>query len=274
MVRVASLNGSDGRNETGSGTPVIEVSGVSKRYDNRQTVDALRDVSLTVEDGEFVCLVGPSGCGKTTLFRIVAGLEPPTSGDVFVTGSPVTGPGIDRGMVFQEYNLFPWRTVEGNVRFGLEQPACDCPDCTARVEELIDLVGLTGFEDAYPKELSGGMKQRVAVARALAVDPEILLLDEPFGSIDAQTRDHLQRELLDIWQETEKTILFVTHEIEEAVTLADRIVVLGSNPDDSITTVDIDVERPRDRTAPEFVSLIEEVRELIEQRGRSAEQSH
>ena len=220
--------------ESTAETLAIEVDGVSKRYDSHTTVEALRDVSLTVADGEFVCLVGPSGCGKTTLFRLVAGLEPPTDGEILVSGARVTGPGIDRGMVFQEYNLFPWKTVEDNVRFGLDRPACDCSDCEARVAELVDLVGLSGFEDAYPKELSGGMKQRVAVARALAVEPEILLLDEPFGSIDARTRDRLQRELLDIWQRTGKTVLFVTHEIEEAVTLADRIVVFGRDPDTSL----------------------------------------
>ncbi|XRG93630.1 ABC transporter ATP-binding protein (plasmid) [Haladaptatus sp. SPP-AMP-3] len=250
--------------EPKTNAPAIEVDGVSKRYDARTTVQALRDVSLTVADGEFVCLVGPSGCGKTTLFRLVAGLEPPTDGEIFVSGAGVTGPGIDRGMVFQEYNLFPWKTVEGNVRFGLDRPACECSDCTSRVEELVDLVGLTGFEDAYPKDLSGGMKQRVAVARALAVDPEILLMDEPFGSIDAQTRDRLQRELLDIWQRTGKTVLFVTHEIEEAVTLADRIVVFGRNPGHVVTTIDVDMERPRERTNREFVATVERIRKRIE----------
>ncbi|WP_264782462.1 ABC transporter ATP-binding protein [Haladaptatus sp. T7] len=261
MVRVASLN--EGY-ESKTNAPVIEVDGVSKRYDARTTVQALRDVSLTVADGEFVCLVGPSGCGKTTLFRLVAGLESPTDGEIFVSGARVTGPGIDRGMVFQEYNLFPWKTVEGNVRFGLDRPACECSDCTSRVEELVDLVGLTGFEDAHPKDLSGGMKQRVAVARALAVDPEILLMDEPFGSIDAQTRDRLQRELLDIWQRTGKTVLFVTHEIEEAVTLADRIVVFGRNPGHVVTTIDVDMERPRERTDREFVAAVERIRKRIE----------
>lgn len=250
--------------ESKTNAPVIEVDGVSKRYDARTTVQALRDVSLTVADGEFVCLVGPSGCGKTTLFRLVAGLESPTDGEIFVSGARVTGPGIDRGMVFQEYNLFPWKTVEGNVRFGLDRPACECSDCTSRVEELVDLVGLTGFEDAHPKDLSGGMKQRVAVARALAVDPEILLMDEPFGSIDAQTRDRLQHELLDIWQRTGKTVLFVTHEIEEAVTLADRIVVFGRNPGHVVTTIDVDMERPRERTDREFVAAVERIRKRIE----------
>ncbi|MFC3477728.1 ABC transporter ATP-binding protein [Halobacterium litoreum] len=244
--------------------PAIEVDGVTKRYDGRQSVEALRDVSLSVADGEFVCLVGASGCGKTTLFRVLAGLEAPTSGAVEVGGSPVTGPGVDRGMVFQSYNLFPWLTVEENVRFGLDQPACDCADCAARVAHLVDLVGLSGFEDAYPKELSGGMKQRVAVARALAVDPGILLLDEPFGSIDAQTRDRLQSELLDVWRETEKTVLFVTHEIAEAVTLADRVVVLAADPGRVAATVEIDLPRPRDPSNPAFRDLVDEIRAAIE----------
>ncbi len=258
---MAFLNEND---ESIAETLAIEVDGVSKRYDSHTTVEALRDVSLTITDGEFVRLVGPSGCGKTTLFRLVAGLEAPTNREILVSGARVSGPGVDRGMVFQEYNLFPWKTVEGNIRFGLDRPACDCSDCEARVADLVDLVGLSGFEDAYPKELSGGMKQRVAVARALAVDPEILLLDEPFGSIDAQTRDRLQRELLDVWQRTGKTVLFVTHEIEEAVTLADRIVVFGRDPGHVVTTIDVDVERPRERTNREFVATVERIRERIE----------
>jgi len=243
-----------------SGVPAIAVDGVGKRYEGHQTVDALNGASFTVADGEFVCLVGPSGCGKTTLFRLIAGLEPATTGEVRIHGQPVDGPGIDRGMVFQEYNLFPWRTVAENIRFGLDRPACECADCGARVNELVDLVGLDGFEDAYPKELSGGMKQRVAVARALAVDPDVLLMDEPFGSIDAQTRGHLQRELLRIWENTRKTVLFVTHEIDEAVQLADRVVVMGSDPGHIARTVDVPLDRPRERTDDEFVGLVERIR--------------
>jgi NitT/TauT family transport system ATP-binding protein len=243
-----------------SDVPAIAVDGVGKRYEGHQTVDALGDASFTVADGEFVCLVGPSGCGKTTLFRLIAGLEPATTGEVRIHGQPVDGPGIDRGMVFQEYNLFPWRTVAENVRFGLDRPACDCTDCAARVAELVDLVGLEGFEDAYPKELSGGMKQRVAVARALAVDPDVLLMDEPFGSIDAQTRGRLQRELLRIWQDTRKTVLFVTHEVDEAVQLADRVVVMGANPGHVARTVEVPLSRPRERTDDAFVRLVERIR--------------
>ena len=238
----------------------ITVQNVSRSYESMQ---ALADVSFSVTEGEFCCVVGPSGCGKTTLLRTIAGLEDPDSGSVLVDGDPVTGPGLDRGMVFQEYALFPWRTVRGNIRFGLDRPACDCPDCEARVRKLIDLVGLDGFGDSYPKELSGGMKQRVGIARALAVDPEVLLMDEPFGSVDARTRDHLHAELLDIWAETKQTVVFVTHDIDEAVTLADRVVVMDADPGTVQSTVSIDLERPRERTAHDFVDYVARIRDEL-----------
>jgi NitT/TauT family transport system ATP-binding protein len=242
----------------------VVVDGLGKRYDSdRQTVQALDDVNFSVGAGEFVCLVGPSGCGKTTLFRLIAGLETPTTGVVELDGSPVTGPGTDRGMVFQEYGLFPWRTVRGNVAFGLEEQGLDGEAREHRVEEMIELVGLGGFGDAYPKELSGGMKQRVGIARALAVDPELLLMDEPFGSVDAQTRDMLHRELLDVWAEMKKTVLFVTHDVEEAVTLADRVVVMASNPGRVREIVPVGLDRPRRRTEPAFAEYVERIRELI-----------
>jgi ABC-type nitrate/sulfonate/bicarbonate transport system, ATPase component len=181
-------------------TAKVVVDTVSKVFESeRQTVRALDEVSFTVSDGEFVCLVGPSGCGKTTLFRAIAGLETPTDGEIRLAGNTVEGPGTDRGMVFQEYGLFPWRTVEENVTFGLEEQGVVEPNRSRRVDEMLELVGLTQFKNAYPKELSGGMKQRVGIARALAVDPEILLADEPFGSVDAQTREMLHDELLSIW---------------------------------------------------------------------------
>ncbi|WP_407652199.1 ABC transporter ATP-binding protein [Halomicrococcus gelatinilyticus] len=246
-------------------TPKVAVDGVGKRFDGERgdAVRALDDVSFSVQDGEFVCVVGPSGCGKTTLFRTIAGLETPTEGSVRLDGDPVTGPGTDRGMVFQGYGLFPWRSVAGNVAFGLEQQDVPTAHRGRRVEEMLDLVGLAEFADAYPKSLSGGMKQRVGIARALAVDPEILLMDEPFGSVDAQTRDMLHQELLDIWATTEKTVLFVTHDVSEAVTLADRVVVMAADPGRVREVVDVDLSRPRTRTDPAFADYVERVRALI-----------
>ncbi|EMA32923.1 ABC transporter ATP-binding protein [Haloarcula japonica] len=238
----------------------ISVRNLSRAYESTQALD---DVSVSVTEGEFCCVVGPSGCGKTTLLRAIAGLETPDSGSVLVDGNPVTDPGLNRGMVFQEYALFPWRTVRGNIRFGLDRPACNCPDCEARVRELIDLVGLKGFENAYPKELSGGMKQRVGIARALAVDPEILLMDEPFASVDARTRDHLHGELLDIWSQTEQTVVFVTHDIDEAVTLADRVVIMEADSGTVQSTITVDIDRPRHRTAQEFIEYVARIRDEL-----------
>jgi NitT/TauT family transport system ATP-binding protein len=246
--------------ESGRTAEKIIVNDLSKHYDD---VVALSNVSLSVAEGEFCCVVGPSGCGKTTLLRTIAGLEDPSSGSVLVGGEPVDEPGLDRGMVFQEYALFPWRTVRGNIRFGLDRPKCECADCEARVRELIDLVGLDGFEDAYPKELSGGMKQRVGIARALAPDPEILLMDEPFGSVDARTRDQLHAELLDIWSRTDQTIVFVTHDIDEAVTLGDRVVVMDAEPGTVQSTVTLDTARPRERTTHEFVEHVARIRDEL-----------
>jgi len=238
----------------------IAIQNVSRSYESTHALD---DVSFSVSEGEFCCVVGPSGCGKTTLLRAIAGLDEPDGGSILVGGDPVTGPGLDRGMVFQEYALFPWRTVRGNIRFGLDRPACDCADCEARVRELIDLVGLDGFEDAYPKELSGGMKQRVGIARALAPDPEILLMDEPFGSVDARTRDRLHAELLDIWTQTGQTVVFVTHDIDEAVTLGDRVVVMDADPGTVQSTFSIDLERPRERTSRDFVDHVARIRDAL-----------
>ncbi|UPM44705.1 ABC transporter ATP-binding protein [Halocatena salina] len=238
----------------------ITVRNISKKY---ESVHALANVSFSVANGEFCCVVGPSGCGKTTLLRTIAGLDDPDSGSILIDEQSITEPGLDRGMVFQEYALFPWRTVRGNIRFGLDRPTCDCPDCAARVRELIDLVGLEGFEDAYPKELSGGMKQRVGIARALAVDPEILLMDEPFASVDTRTRDRLHTELLDIWTQTEKTVVFVTHDIDEAVRLADRIIVMATAPGTVRSTLTIDLNRPRERTAHTFVDYVARIRDEL-----------
>ena len=242
----------------------VVVDGVGKTYaGDGDPVRALDDVSFTVERGEFVCLVGPSGCGKTTLFRIVAGLIDATDGEVRLGDTPVTGPTTEMGVVFQEYHLFPWLTVEENVRFGLDRSDYPETERERRVDEMIDLVGLTEFRGSYPKSLSGGMKQRVAIARALAVDPALLLMDEPFGAVDAQTREMLQRELLDVWQSTGKTVCFVTHDVAEAVTLADRIVVMAADPGRIAEVVDVDVDRPRERGDPAFGEHVARVRELI-----------
>ena len=244
----------------------VALDGVGKTYDadgDGDPVRALDDVSFSVADGEFVCLVGPSGCGKTTLFRVVAGLTEATDGRVLLDGTEVTAPTTDMGVVFQEYHLLPWLTVEENVGFGLERSDRPAAERDRRVDEMLDLVGLTEFRDAYPKSLSGGMKQRVAIARALAVDPDLLLMDEPFGAVDAQTREMLQRELLDVWASTGKTVLFVTHDVAEAVTLADRVVVMAAEPGRVREVVDVDVERPRERGDAAFAEYVGRVRELI-----------
>ena len=206
----------------------LSINDVSRIFtsEDGEKITALSHISLTVNDDEFICILGPSGCGKTTVLRIIAGLESASAGSVTVDGMPVTHPSPRMAMIFQEYSLYPWRTVEENVALGLELKGMKKTDRMAAVEKYLDLVGLTGFERKYPFELSGGMRQRVAVARALAIEPSILLMDEPFGALDAQTRNRMQHELLRIWEKTKKTILFVTHSVDEAVFLADRVVVL------------------------------------------------
>lgn len=253
---------------SGTGTKPVDsrvvVDGIGKTYTgDAGPVRALDDVSFTVEPGEFVCLVGPSGCGKTTLFRVIAGLTEATDGEVRLGEAPVTGPTTDMGVVFQEYHLFPWLTVAENVAFGLERMDVSVAERAQRVDTMLELVGLTASRDSYPKSLSGGMKQRVAIARSLAVDPTLLLMDEPFGAVDAQTREMLQRELLEVWQSTGKTVLFVTHDVAEAVTLADRIVVMAAEPGRVREVVDIDVDRPRERGSQAFGEYVARVRELI-----------
>lgn len=222
--------------------------------DNR-SVTALEEFELDVADGEFVCLVGPSGCGKTTVLRIVAGLEPKTGGTVTVHGKDVTSAGSGRGMVFQEFALFPWRTVRKNIEFGLEMKGVPEEERSKISSRFVELVGLKGFEDSHPSELSGGMKQRVGIARALANEPEVLLMDEPFGALDAQTRNLMQKELLRIWAATKKTILFVTHSVDEAVFLADRIVVMTARPGKVREIIPVELPRPRDRMSREFIAV-------------------
>jgi NitT/TauT family transport system ATP-binding protein len=230
----------------------------------------LKDFNLKVNKGEFVALVGPSGCGKSTLLDILAGLAQPTSGSILIDGKKITGPALDRGIVMQGYALFPWRTVRQNVEFGLEIKKIPKAERMEISLKYINLVGLEGFADHFPHELSGGMKQRVAIARALAYDPEVLLMDEPFAAVDAQTRETLQDELLRIWEETGKTIVFVTHSIEEAVFLADRVAVLATNPGTIKEVIEIDLPRPRQnsdiRSTAEFGWVRHKVWELLQNR--------
>ncbi len=229
---------------------------------------ALGDISLNIAAGEFVAILGPSGCGKSTLLYVVGGFVPPSSGTVIVNGKAVTGPGPDRGPVFQEFALFPWKTVLGNVMYGLLEQGVGKALAESKARALISLVHLTGYENFYPKELSGGMQQRVAIARTLAYGPSILLMDEPFGALDAHTRTGLQRELLEIWERDRKTVLFVTHSVEEAVFLSDRIVVLTRSPGRTQATIDIDLPRPRRRAEllldPRYQTLVVEIERLMD----------
>ncbi|MGF6183129.1 NitT/TauT family transport system ATP-binding protein [Massilia sp. UYP32] len=238
----------------------IRIEGVNKVFGAEDhEVVALQGIDLEIPRGQFTCLLGPSGCGKSTLLNAVAGFAPPSSGAILVDGRPVTGPGPQRGMVFQEYALFPWMTVEQNIRFGLEIKRMRGPEIERRVSDLLGLLSLADFRTRYPKDLSGGMRQRVAIARVLALDSPILLMDEPFGALDALTRRNLQDELLRLWAELKKTILFVTHSIEEAIYLADRIVVMTYRPGTIKRDLLVEIARPRDPAAPEFNQLKREL---------------
>ncbi len=226
--------------------PKLRLEHVTKQFDVRGTKDkftAIADIDIDLAAGEFLVLVGPSGCGKSTLLDLLGGLSTPTSGRILLDGKPVTGPGLDRGIVFQQYALLPWRTARHNIEFGLEAKGLPKKERRSLAEHYLELVGLHGFGDRYPHELSGGMKQRVAIARSLAFDPEVLLMDEPFAALDAQTRESLQDELLRIWKATGKTILFITHGIDEAIYLGQRVAVLTSRPGRVKTFVDIDIDR-------------------------------
>jgi NitT/TauT family transport system ATP-binding protein len=224
---------------------------------------ALDHISLEVADKEFVCILGPSGCGKTTLLRLIAGLVTARTGSIVLDGEEMRGPSPKIGFVFQEYSLFPWRTVIDNIAFGLEMKGMPKEERYRIAEQYLELVNLTSFKTSYPSELSGGMRQRVAVARALALDPVLLLMDEPFGALDAQTRNMLQKELLEIWEKTRKTIIFITHSVDEAVYLSDRIIVLSPRPGRICKTVPIDLPRPRDRTSVEFATVRRDILDLI-----------
>jgi NitT/TauT family transport system ATP-binding protein len=250
--------------------PKLKISHLAKSFGELQ---ALHDINLAIERGEFIAVVGPSGCGKTTFLRIVAGLEPASSGEVELDGRMVTGPGGDRGFVFQTDNLLPWRTVFANAIIGREVAGRVGPAERRRTLELLKLVGLEGFEHYHPRQLSGGMRQRVNLARALAIDPQVLLMDEPFSSLDAQTREIMQTELMRIWEAGRKTVLFVTHQIDEAVFLADRVLVFARRPGRLRESVTIELARPRTlgmkRTA-EFVRYVDHIWRLIEDDVRAS----
>ncbi|HYH07914.1 MAG TPA: ABC transporter ATP-binding protein [Thermoanaerobaculia bacterium] len=232
----------------------VVFSGISKTFGGNRVLD---DVHLSVREGEFVCLLGPSGCGKSTLLNIVGGFLQPSEGEVTIDGERVTGPDPRRIFVFQERGVFPWLTVEENIGFGLFRQSD--AEKRERIAHYVQLVGLKGFEEAYPRELSGGMKQRLEVARALAVNPDVLYLDEPFGALDSITRLQMRRELLRIWQAEKKTILFVTHDIEESVQLADRVVVLSARPGRIRRVLDVAIPHPRDLSDPRYIALRDEI---------------
>ena len=260
------------------GGPKLRLRGVSKAFTDPRTARrtlAVKEVDMDVDTGEFICVVGPSGCGKSTVMNMIAGLDTPSAGTIELNGTPVNGPGAERGVMFQDYALFPWLTVEGNIGFGLRNGTpgngMSRQEVDARVREHIELVRLTGSEAKYPHQLSGGMRQRVALARLLANGPDVLLMDEPLGALDAQTRLILQTELLRIWGETapqaeRKTAVFITHDIEEAVFLADRVVVMSRHPGRVRAVIPVDLPRPRDehiRAHPRFGQLAEEIWGLI-----------
>ncbi len=252
------------RPDDGAGKIVIDH--VTKRFESQRDgvrAVALEDISLAIRNNEFVSIVGRSGCGKTTLLNMIAGLLRPSSGTILIDGQPVTGPGSNRGMVFQHASLFPWLTAIENIEFGPLNAGVPKAERRQQAQELIELVRLGGFEKKYPRELSGGMQQRVAIARALAVDPDILLMDEPFGALDELTRSEMQEELLRIWQARRKTVVFVTHSIMEALYLSDRVVVLSPHPGRLRTQVRVEIPRPRQRSSQDFLQLYEVIQDAI-----------
>ena len=257
------------------GPAQIVIDGVSHVYrpPRGREVLALDDVSLSIANREFVALLGPSGCGKSTLLYLIGGFLPVARGGITVEGKAVTGPGPDRGIVFQHFALFPWKTVRGNILYGLERQGMPKAEREKRAMDFIELVGLSGFEDSYPSQLSGGMKQRTAIARTLAFDPAILLMDEPFGALDAQTRGLMQSELLRIWQLTPKTVIFVTHDVQEAVYLADRVAVMSARPGRIKTIVDTKFDKNADDLfkEKEFVEKVDEIWHLVREEAIKAQ---
>lgn len=259
---------------------MLTIKNITKTYglddDRKSTVKALEDINMSIEEGEFVSIIGPTGCGKSTLFEIIGGLVDPTDGTLELDGEPITEPHPRIGMVFQDHSTFPWLTVLENVEFGVRMNGMEESDRRQRAKEMLDLVGLSGFEDTYPNELSGGMNQRVAIARTLVMDPDVLLMDEPFGALDEQTRLILGEELLRIWRETGSTILFITHNINEAVQLSDRIAVMSARPGRFNAIVENDIPRPRDddtMSTDAFNDLVQQLwGELKEESRRGLEQ--
>jgi NitT/TauT family transport system ATP-binding protein len=262
--------------------PKLRLRNVTKQFPvrgSKDTFTAIADISIDLAAGEFLVLVGPSGCGKSTLLDLLGGLSVPTSGEILLDGAPIVGPGLDRGIVFQQYALLPWRSARKNIEFGLETKGLAKSDRRERAEHYLELVGLQAFADRYPHELSGGMKQRVAIARSLAFDPEVLLMDEPFAALDAQTRESLQDELLRIWQATGKTILFITHGIDEAIYLGQRVAVLTSRPGRIKNIVRVDVDRAAEdvRSSESFRDQRHHIWSLLHdevQRARTQEVLH
>jgi len=243
----------------------IILENVSKKFiSDKKSVEALKDIDLTVKDKEFLVIVGPSGCGKSTLLNMIAGFEKPSSGTVLLNGKKIERPGPDRGFVFQEFALYPWRTVLQNISFGLEAQGEDKKESLKKARSCVGKVGLEGFENAYPHTLSGGMKQRVGIARAMVYEPEVLLMDEPFVSLDAQTRNHLQELTLGIWEKTLNTVVFITHNVDEAVYLADRVAIMTQRPGTIKNFIDVPLPRPRDRTDPKFNSVRKKILSLLE----------
>ena len=238
----------------------IEIKNINKSFEGRgKNLSVLEDINLTINDGELVCLLGPSGCGKTTLLRLIAGLDHPTSGEVIANGEVVKKPSGDRAVIFQQYSLFPWLTVLQNVTFGLEISGGSKEENIQAAERYLTSVGLIDFKDSYPHELSGGMKQRVAIIRSLLNHSPILLMDEPFSALDMQNRHKLQEQLIGVWKRFENTIVFVTHDVDEAVYLADKIVLLDKNPGKIAEVIEVDLERPRKRESQEFLDIQESI---------------